>query len=63
MSARITTHAELKKLDQTFIRDSIAGKVRAYAEKTYPELHMPEVRALSLASPTTLTDGARSEPR
>ncbi|MCJ8056898.1 DUF4142 domain-containing protein [Shinella curvata] len=57
MSAQMTTHAEIKKLYLTFIQDGIAGKVRAYAEKTYPELHMLEVRALSLASPATLTDG------
>lgn len=57
VSAQITSYAEISRLYQAFIKNGTAGEIRAYAEATYPKLHMLEVRAQSLSSPAAVTDG------
>ena len=57
VSAQITSFAEISRLYQAFIKNGTAGGIRAYAEATFPELHMLEVRAQSLSSPAAVTDG------
>lgn len=57
VSAQITSFAEISRLYQAFIKNGTAGEIRAYAEATYPQLHMLEVRAQSLSSPAAVTDG------
>jgi putative membrane protein len=57
VSAQITSYAEIGRLYQAFIKNGTAGEIRAYAEATYPELRMLEVRAQSLSSPAAVTDG------
>jgi predicted outer membrane protein len=57
LSAQISTYAAAGRLYQSFIKEGPAGPVRAFAEQTYPELHMLEVRANALSSPAAVTEG------
>lgn len=57
MSTQVSTYAETSRLYQDFIKTGKAGKIRVFAEETYPELHMLETRVNAQSSPGAITDG------
>ena len=57
ISTHISAYAETGRLYLDFIKTGQAGKIRVYAEKTYPELHMLETRVKAQSSPGAVTDG------
>jgi len=60
MSAQISAYAASGRLYQDLIKNGQPSRLKTFAEHTYPELHMLEVRTQAQSSPGPVTDGEAS---
>lgn len=57
MSTQISSYAAIGRLYLGMIKAGEPGRLRSFAEKTYPQFHMVEARVHAQSAPGALTDG------